>query len=75
MILDTCALLWLATGDKTLSRGAVRKINEPLAVYVTAISGFELGIKVAKKKLRLPLSPKDWLERVVEHHNLTISST
>ena len=72
MILDTCALLWLATGNKRLSRGAVKKINESPAVYVSAISGFEIGLKVAKKKLKLPLSPKDWFTRVVEHHNLTI---
>jgi len=72
MILDTCALLWLATGDKKLSRSAVKKINESHAVYVSAISGFEIGLKVAKKKLRLPLSQKEWFERVVEHHNLTI---
>ena len=28
MILDTCALLWLASGDKKLSRFALKKINE-----------------------------------------------
>ena len=72
MILDTCALLWLAVGDKNLSRDALKRINESPAVYVSAISGFEIGLKVAKKKLQLPLSSKDWFERVVEHHSLTI---
>jgi len=72
MILDTCALLWLAGGGKNLSREALNRINESPAVYVSAISGFEIGLKVAKKKLKLPLSPKDWFERVVEHHSLTI---
>ena len=27
MILDTCALLWLASGDKKLSRSALKEIN------------------------------------------------
>src|SRR5213593_4095596 len=72
MILDTCALLWLAAGDKKLSRVAVKKINESPAVYVSAISGFEIAIKVAKGKLKLPLRPHDWFVRVVEHHDLTV---
>ena len=72
MILDTCALLWLASGDKTLSRATVKKIDEAPAVYVSAISGFEIAIKVAKGKLKLPLRPRDWFERVVEHHDLTV---
>ncbi len=47
MILDTCALLWLASGDKKLSRSALKEINAASAVYVSAISGFEIAIKVA----------------------------
>ena len=70
MILDTCALLWLATGDGKLSRAAVGKIKEAPVVYVSAITGFEVAIKVAKRKLRLPLSPQDWFKEIVEHHGL-----
>ena len=72
MILDTCALLWLASGDKKLSRSALKKINEASAVYVSAIIGFEVAIKVAKGKLKLPHPPQDWFEKVVEHHGLTV---
>ena len=72
MILDTCALLWLASGDKKLSRSALKEINEASAVYVSAISGFEIAIKVAKGKLKLPHPPQDWFEKVVEHHGLTV---
>ena len=72
MILDTCALLWLASGDKKLSRFALKKINEASAVYVSAMSGFEVAIKVTKGKLKLPHPPRPWFEKVVEHHGLTI---
>jgi len=72
MILDTCALLWLASGDKKLSRFALKKINEASAVYVSAMSGFEVAIKVTKGKLKLPHLPWPWFEKVVEHHGLTI---
>ena len=72
MILDTCALLWLAGGDKKLSRAARREINEASAVYVSAISGFEIAVKEAKGKLRLPRPPQEWFEQVIEHHGLAV---
>ena len=72
MILDTCALLWLASGDKKLSRSALKEINAASAVYVSAISGFEIAIKIAKGKLKLPHAPQEWFEKVVEHHGLTV---
>jgi PIN domain nuclease of toxin-antitoxin system len=72
MILDTCALLWLASGDKKLSRAALKEINAAAAVYVSAISGFELAIKVVKGKLKLPRPPQEWFEKVAEHHGLAV---
>ena len=72
MILDTCALLWLATGARKLSRSALREINQAPAVYVSAISGFEVAIKCAKGKLRLPLPAAEWFDKIIEHHGLTV---
>ena len=72
MILDTCALLWLASGSKKLSRATLKEINAASVVYVSAISGFEIAIKVAKGKLKLPHAPQEWFEKVVEHHGLTV---
>ncbi len=72
MILDTCALLWLAGGSRKLSRVALKQINEAPAVYVSAISGFEIAIKSAKGKLDLPLPAREWFEQAIEHHGLTV---
>jgi len=72
MILDTCALLWLASRDKKLSRSALQEINNAPAVYVSAISGFEIAIKVAKGKLKLPRPPQEWFVTIVEHHGLAV---
>ena len=72
MILDTCALLWLASGSKKLSRPALKEINQASVVYVSAISGFEISIKVAKGKLKLPGPTQEWFEKVVEHHGLAV---
>jgi PIN domain nuclease of toxin-antitoxin system len=72
MILDTCALLWLAAGDRRLSRGALRQINAAPAVYVSAISGFEVALKAGRGRLDLPLPPGDWFQKVTEHHGLSV---
>ncbi|MCE2484939.1 MAG: hypothetical protein J4F42_05465 [Desulfurellaceae bacterium] len=49
LILDTCALLWLAQGGGKLSQTTLQRIDSAPMVYVLAISGFEIGIKVRKK--------------------------
>ena len=72
MILDTCALLWLAQGGGALSAAALQRIDAALVVYISAISGFEIGIKVQKGKLSLPVPPPDWFAAVVAHHHLEV---
>ena len=72
MILDTCALLWVAQGGGRLSAGALQRIDAAPVVYVSAISGFEIGIKVQKGKLHLPVPPADWFATVLAHHHLEV---
>jgi PIN domain nuclease of toxin-antitoxin system len=72
MILDTCALLWLASGNKKLSRAALKEINAAPVVYVSAISGFEISLKTRTGKLELSHPIEEWFGRVMEHHGLTI---
>ena len=72
MILDTCALLWLASGSKKLSRSTLKEINAASAVYVSAISGFEIALKVGAGKLELSHPVGEWFKQVAEHHGLTI---
>src|SRR5262245_9142451 len=71
-MLDTCALLWLAQGGGELSETAMRGIDAAPGVYISAISGFEIGIKVQKGKLELPAQPTDWFAAVLEHHNIEV---
>jgi PIN domain nuclease of toxin-antitoxin system len=72
VILDTCALLWLAKGEGELSEAALQRIDAAPVVYISAISGFEIGIKVQKGKLALPARPADWFTAVLAHHNLEV---
>ena len=62
-MLDTYALLWLAQGGRELSEAALQGIEAAPVVYVSAISGFEIGIKVQKGKLELPARPHTGLRR------------
>ena len=72
MLLDTCALLWLASGSDRLSEQTKRLIDQELIVHVCAISAFEVSIKVQRGKLDLPATPSDWFERVIDHHHLSV---
>ena len=72
MILDTCALLWLAEGGGELSEAAARRIDAAPVVYVSAITGFEVGIKYRQGRLDLPAVPSDWFAAVLKHHGLEV---
>ncbi|MCC6872672.1 MAG: hypothetical protein IT378_00070, partial [Sandaracinaceae bacterium] len=63
-LLDTCALLWLASGDRALSKAAREAIGAPNApLFVSAISAFEIGIKERRGALALPLAADRWYVR------------
>jgi len=72
MLLDTCALLWLTQGGGELSPDARRRLADAPFVYVSAITGFEVGIKFRKGKLELPAPPSDWFSVIVTHHDLQV---
>ena len=73
LILDTCALLWLASGSGRLSERAGRAIDSAPAVYVSAISAWEISLGVARKEIDLRMDPLEWFRRVVEQHSLTLA--
>ena len=73
LILDTCALLWLASGSRRLSRRTIQEIDAARAVQVSAISAWEISLKVAMQDLELPLQHADWLDTAVRNHGLTVA--
>ena len=72
ILLDTCALVWLAAGAADLSKEALRRIDNAFVVYVSPISLWEIARKVAKGTLKLPFEPQQWFDMVRVRHNLTI---
>jgi len=71
MLLDTCALIWLAMGGGQLSAKAKQAINEAAAVYVSSISAFEIAYASARGRLELPCDAERWYFEVLDKHSLT----
>ena len=71
-LLDTCVLLWLAGGARSsISPAVIRTIQEnPEALFVSGISGLEIGLKAGSGKLSLPVDAATWFEQAVSHHGI-----
>ncbi len=69
IVLDTCTLLWLVQGQG-LPPAVARTIDDADAAFVSAMSALEIGIKVAKGRLSLPLPPRAWWAAALEQHGL-----
>ncbi|MDP1591120.1 MAG: type II toxin-antitoxin system VapC family toxin [Prosthecobacter sp.] len=73
LLLDTCAVLWLADEPEKLGTSAQPAIQAHRdALYVSAISAFEIGVKYRKGKLTLGMTPEAWWQRVVRDKNLQV---
>ena len=72
VLLDTCALLWLSHDQTRMSEETLRKIDTAPVAYISAVSGFEIGLKYRTGKLRLPAPPREWFREILKHHRLDI---
>jgi len=57
ILVDTCALIWLSTGDSKLSRSARETIQEAEILCYSSISIWEIARKVKKGELEIPVTP------------------
>ena len=71
LLLDTCALLWLAAEPEQLSRRAVAAIGRSAGgLFVSAITAFEIARKHRQGKLGLPLPPEEWYAVALVTHGI-----
>lgn len=71
LLLDTCTFLWLAHDPARLPPAARRAIRHwAEALFVSAITAFEIGTKHARGRLELPLSPEKWFRAVLRRHGV-----
>jgi PIN domain nuclease of toxin-antitoxin system len=68
VLLATCALLALAGGG--LSPAAAAALRKAPEAYVSAVSPWEVAIKVAGGKLRLLEPPAGWFSGLAERYDL-----
>jgi PIN domain nuclease of toxin-antitoxin system len=54
LLLDSHVVLWWQGADKRLGKAIVAAIAEAPEVYVSAATAWEIGLKVALGKLRIP---------------------
>ncbi len=73
ILLDTCTLLWLAMAPKQLSPAARKALDDPSAkIWLSSVTGFEIGQKYAAGKLDLPMDATAWVERAIQSHDLDV---
>jgi PIN domain nuclease of toxin-antitoxin system len=66
LLLDTCAVIWIAN-DETITKEARGAISAALLanewVYVSPISAWEIGQLASRGRLSLPMTPEKWFDR------------
>lgn len=72
ILLDTCALLWLAHEQDKINQEVLKLINESPVVNISSISAFEIGLKYKAGKLYLPVPPNDWFREILKHHDIGV---
>lgn len=76
VLLDTCALLWMALGDEKLSNGpAKNKIEKAFKnnqLHLAAISLWEIAMLESKNRIVLNEPVLSWVTTCIQKYNLNI---
>ncbi len=71
-LLDTNALLFWLEGSRRIEKRLLARLVDPAnAVYVSAVSGFEIAVKASLKRLKLPDAPSKILPPFFTQASLT----
>ena len=70
VLCDTCALIWLATGDAKLSRMTRTIIREAELLCFSSISIWEIARKVKAGVLEIPVSPTLFADMLVKQYGM-----
>ena len=72
LLLDTCALLWLASGSRSLSNSTRAAISSASIVCVSPVTAWEIAVKAAKGKIELPCPAREWFDAVVRRYDIEV---
>lgn len=70
VLVDTCALIWLAVGDTKLSRRAREVIRESEVLCFSSISIWEIARKVKSGDLEIPVTPLRFADLLVKQYGM-----
>ena len=72
ILLDTCEFLWLVSGDPKLSPNVAAAVRNPQnAVFLSAVSFWEISLKHGLGKLPLPQPPAQFVPQQRDKHMIT----
>lgn len=74
ILLDTHALLWWQAGGKRLSSAARRAIDSADSILVSPVSCWEVGLLVAKGRVRLDRDPSVWVQDFLEADRVAVAN-
>jgi PIN domain nuclease of toxin-antitoxin system len=76
LLLDTCAAIWIAE-DQPIAKEAAEMIDRAITtsepVYISPITGWELGLLVSRGRMNLLMSPQRWFERLLQAPGLQLA--
>jgi PIN domain nuclease of toxin-antitoxin system len=76
LLLDTCAVIWIAE-DQAIAGTAALALDQAHAadqfVYVSPITAWEVGLLVARGRLTSIIKPQLWFERVLDVPNMRLA--
>jgi PIN domain nuclease of toxin-antitoxin system len=76
LLLDTCAVIWIAENEK-LAPGAVEALNNAndagVAILISPITAWEIGMLASRDRLKLLITPQRWFARLFEAGGVTLS--
>jgi PIN domain nuclease of toxin-antitoxin system len=76
LLLDTCAVIWLAEGEK-LARSAadlLKAADDAAEVtYISPISAWEVGQLASRGRIQLLITPQRWFARLFEARGVRLA--
>jgi len=73
MLLDTHALVWLASDLSELTQVGMEHIQEHAhSLHVSSISALEIALLTKRNRLDLPIAAEDFFERALKQHGIKV---
>src|SRR6516162_2958893 len=77
LLLDTCAVIWIAENEK-LAPDAVAALDDAneagLTTYISPITAWEIGMLVSRDRLKLLITPQRWFARLFDASGVRLAS-